>query len=211
MSLEITGTIGRGDFSLAVDLQIDSRETLGLVGRNGSGKSTLLHTIAGLIPLANGSITFENELWDSVDQQCFVPPEDRRCAVVFQDIRLFPHMTCLDNVAFGLRSNGVSRGEARDRAQHVLTKVGAGEVSERRASGLSGGQAQRVALARALALEPHVLLLDEPLSAVDAQSRPILRDVITEILASFQGIAVVVSHDETDLEVLSRVIHRLTV
>ena len=203
MSLVVNGTIGRDDFSLRVNLRIDAGETVGVVGRNGSGKSTLLHTVAGLIPLREGTISVDDVEWDSPAGRRFVLPEDRRCAVVFQDLRLFPHMTCLDNVAFGPRSQGAGRDEARDRARTQLSKVGAGELVDRRASGLSGGQAQRVALARALVLEPRVLLLDEPLSAVDAASRPVLRDLIGETLESFTGMAVVVSHDEDDVGVLA--------
>lgn len=203
MSLVVNGTIGRDDFSLRVNLRIDAGETVGVVGRNGSGKSTLLHTVAGLIPLREGTISVDDVEWDSPAGRRFVLPEDRRCAVVFQDLRLFPHMTCLDNVAFGPRSQGAGRDEARDRARTQLSKVGAGDLVDRRASGLSGGQAQRVALARALVLEPRVLLLDEPLSAVDAASRPVLRDLIGETLESFTGMAVVVSHDEDDVGVLA--------
>ena len=203
MSLVVNGAIGRDDFSLRVNLRIDAGETVGVVGRNGSGKSTLLHTVAGLIPLREGTISVDDVEWDSPAGRRFVLPEDRRCAVVFQDLRLFPHMTCLDNVAFGPRSQGAGRDEARDRARTQLSKVGAGELVDRRASGLSGGQAQRVALARALVLEPRVLLLDEPLSAVDAASRPVLRDLIGETLESFTGMAVVVSHDEDDVGALA--------
>lgn len=209
MSLAVNGSIGLGDFSLSVDLRVEAGETLGLVGRNGSGKSTLLHTVAGLCAMKSGTISLDGTAWDSQTEQLFVQPEDRRCAVVFQDIRLFPRMTCLDNVAFGLVSRGAGRDDARDRARHQLTKVGAGELVDRRASGLSGGQAQRVALARALVLEPRVLLLDEPLSAVDAPSRPVLRDLIGSALESFRGITIVVSHDEADIEALPRVVHRL--
>lgn len=209
MSLVVDATIVRGEFSLSVNLHVDAGETLGLVGRNGAGKSTLIQALAGLIPVKSGSISLGDDVWDSPARGCFVQPEDRRCAVMFQDIRLFPHMTCLDNVVFGLRSDGVRREEARDRAREQLTKVGAGELIERRASGLSGGQAQRVALARALVLEPRVLLLDEPLSAVDAASRPMLRDLVGETLESFKGAAIVVSHDEADIGVLTGVIHNL--
>lgn len=210
MSLVINAEIGRDDFSLSIDLQINHGETLGLVGRNGAGKSTLIHTLAGLIPVKSGLISLDDEMWDSPAQRLFVQPEDRRCAVVFQDIRLFPHMTCLDNVAFGLRSDGVRRDDARELARAQLASVGADSLVDRLASGLSGGQAQRVALARALVLEPRVLLLDEPLSAVDAASRPALRELLAQTLAPFDGVAMFVSHDEADIRALTGVIHRLT-
>jgi molybdate transport system ATP-binding protein len=210
MSLKVNAEMGREDFSLSVDLQIANGKTLGLVGRNGAGKSTLIHTVAGLIPVKSGAISLDDEMWDSPVQRQFVQPEDRRCAVVFQDIRLFPHMTCLDNVAFGLRSNGVPRDDARELARAKLASLGADSIVDRLASGLSGGQAQRVALARALVLEPRVLLLDEPLSAVDAASRPALRELLAQTLASFDGVAMFVSHDEADIRALTGVIHRLT-
>ena len=108
MSLVVNGSIGQGGFSLSVDLRVEPGETLGLVGRNGSGKSTLLHTVAGLRAMRSGTVVIDGTVWDSHTDRRFVQPEDRQCAVVFQDIRLFPRMTCLDNVAFGPRLHGVT-------------------------------------------------------------------------------------------------------
>lgn len=203
MSLVIDGTIGRDGFSRAVSLEVSNGTTLGIVGRNGSGKSTLLHTIAGLCPLRSGSMLFDGTVWDDAANNAFVVPERRGCSVVFQDIRLFPHMTCLQNVMFGLLSGGTGRNDAREQAMSMLQELGADAVADSRASMVSGGQAQRVALARALVRRPGVLLLDEPLSAIDADSRDDLRRLLGRVLSGFDGVAVVVSHHGEDLASLA--------
>ena len=203
MSLVLDGVIARAGFSQNVSLTVEAGETVGIVGRNGAGKSTLLHTVAGLCPLGSGSLSFDGAVWDAPGKGTFVVPERRGCAVVFQDLRLFPHMTCLDNVAFALRCAGVPRAEAKVTARVQLDKVGAAEVADRRASEVSGGQAQRVALARALALAPDVLLLDEPLSAIDAPSRDAMRQLLADVLSAFEGVALVVSHAASEVEALS--------
>ncbi len=203
MSLVMHGTVGRNDFSLEVALDVANGTTLGIVGRNGSGKSTLLHTIAGLCPLRSGSLALDGNVWDDSTDRGFVVPELRGCSLVFQDMRLFPHMTCLQNVMFGPVSNGVSRSAARGLAMSTLRDFGVDNVAQSRAGSISGGQAQRVALCRALVRRPAVLLLDEPLSAIDADSRGELRELLQQVLSGFGGIAVVVSHHEVDLDTLA--------
>ncbi len=209
MSLVVDGVIGRDMFSHRVSLRVEPGETIGIVGRNGSGKSTLLHTVAGLCELRSGSLSMGGRVWDAPADRKFVVAEQRECAVVFQDLRLFPHMTCLENVAFGLRCSGTGRSEATELATAQLENVGAKSVMHRKPSAISGGQAQRVALARALVMRPQVLLLDEPLSAIDAGSRLELRDLVGEVLAGFPGVCLYVSHAEDDLRGVVSRIHRL--
>ena len=123
--------------------------------------------------------------------------------MVFQDLRLFPHMNVISNVAYGLRAHGVKKDEAHSRSTLVLARVGLSSFETRRPSELSGGERQRVALARALVVEPRVLLLDEPLSAVDIASRAALRELLPEVLGSFAGSTILVTHDQDDLEALA--------
>ncbi len=203
MSLSVAGEIGKGTHSLSVDFSIELGEVVGIVGRNGAGKTTLIETIAGIVPMVTGSVALNGTDWDNAPRNVWVTPEERRCAVVFQDLRLFPHMTAIQNVAFGLRARGMSKGEANILAAQKLQVVGAEHLVGRRASVLSGGEAQRVALARAIATDPAVLLLDEPLSAIDAASKEPLREVVATVLQQFTGIALLVSHDPTDVATLA--------
>lgn len=202
MTLTVRGTVGRdstghGSFSRDVSLEVQAGEVVGLVGPNGSGKSTLLHTIAGLERMRSGSIVLDGAVLD--DDSTFVEPGERRCVVVFQDLRLFPHMDVLANVAYGPRCHGAPRAEARARAIAALESVGAAALAARGPAGLSGGERQRVALARALVTNPRILLLDEPFAAVDADTRPALRALLRDVLAGSDAHTLVVSHDATDI------------
>ena len=148
---------------------------LGVLGPNGAGKSTLLRALAGLTPIGSGRISVAGVVLDQPDTETFVPPEQRRVGLVFQSYRLFPHLDVLDNVAFAPRSQGAGRQRSRALAGPWLERLDLVELAHRKPAELSGGQAQRVALARALAAEPALLLLDEPLAALDAQTRLDLR------------------------------------
>ena len=203
MSISLQGIIGRGDFERSLNFSVADGEVLAITGPNGSGKSTIIHTIAGLVPLRSGQLESDGSIWDAPDSQQWVAPENRTCAVVFQDLRLFPHMNVIANVAYGLRAHGVSKDEAHSRSTSVLARVGLSLFETRRPSELSGGERQRVALARALVVEPRVLLLDEPLSAVDVASRAALRELLPEVLGSFAGATILVTHDQDDLEALA--------
>jgi molybdate transport system ATP-binding protein len=203
MSISLQGTIGRGEFERALDLSVADGEVLAITGPNGSGKSTIIHTIAGLVPLRSGHLESDDAIWDVPDSKKWVAPENRTCAVVFQDLRLFPHMNVIANVSYGLRAHGVSKDEAHSRSTAVLARVGMSSFETRRPSELSGGERQRVALARALVVEPRVLLLDEPLSAVDVVSRSALRELLPEVLGSFAGATILVTHDQDDLEAIA--------
>jgi molybdate transport system ATP-binding protein len=203
MSISLQGTIGRGEFERALNLSVADGEVLAITGPNGSGKSTVIHTIAGLVPLRSGHVESDGAMWDAPDSKQWVAPENRTCAVVFQDLRLFPHMNVISNVAYGLRAHGVSKDEAHSRSTAVLARVGLSSFETRRPNELSGGERQRVALARALVLEPRVLLLDEPLSAVDSTSRAALRELLPDVLATYAGATILVTHDLGDVEALA--------
>ena len=203
MSISLQGTIGRGEFERSLNFSVADGEVLAITGPNGSGKSTIIHTIAGLVPLRSGQLESDGSIWDGPDSKQWVVPENRTCAVVFQDLRLFPHMNVIANVAYGLRAHGVSKDEAHSRSTSVLARVGLSLFETRRPSELSGGERQRVALARALVVEPRVLLLDEPLSAVDVASRAALRELLPEVLGSFAGATILVTHDLGDVEAMA--------
>jgi len=203
MSISLNGSVGRGDFERSFNFTIADGEVLAITGPNGSGKSTVIHTIAGLIPLRSGHLESDGAMWDAPDSQQWIAPENRTCAVVFQDLRLFPHMNVMSNVAYGLRAHGVAKDEAIERSQKLLTRVGLASFEKRLPSDLSGGERQRVALARALVMKPRLLLLDEPLSAVDTTSRAALRELLPEVLGSFGGATILVTHDLGDVETLA--------
>jgi molybdate transport system ATP-binding protein len=203
MSISLQGTIGRGEFERALNFSVADGEVLAITGPNGSGKSTIIHTIAGLIQLRSGQLQSDNITWDAPDSQQWVAPENRTCAVVFQDLRLFPHRNVISNVAYSLRAHGVDKDEAHSRSASLLARVGLSSFETRRPNELSGGERQRVALARALVVEPRVLLLDEPLSAVDVASRAALRELLPEVLTTFAGATILVTHDLGDVEALA--------
>lgn len=198
MSLRLDVHLRRGALQLAVELAVGARETIAVVGPNGAGKSSLLAAVAGLLPIDRGSITLGDAVFDGGPAGPLVPAEERRVGVLFQDLLLFPHCNARDNVAYGLRARGASRTAARAVADQWLRRVGVGEFARAFPRTLSGGQAQRVALARALAAEPRLLLLDEPLSAVDASARLLLRRDLRAHLDAFAGPRIVVTHDAVD-------------
>jgi molybdate transport system ATP-binding protein len=195
--------VRRGDFELAATLQVADGETVALVGPNGAGKSTLLSALAGLLPLDGGGVVLDGTVLEDPAAGVRVPPERRGVGVVFQDLDLFPHLTALDNVAYGLRRRGRRRGDARRLAADWLARFGVARQAAARPAALSRGEAQRVALARALAPEPRLALLDEPLSALDASARPEGRRLVSEGLSGFDGSALVVTHDAVEAVALA--------
>ena len=206
--LEAGFSLRRGDsFRIDLSLSIPAGSTVALLGPNGAGKSTAVSAIAGLLPIDSGSISLSGITLDEPAAGVLVPPEARRIGVVFQDYLLFPHMTVIENVAFGLRSRGVSRAEAMDRAGAWLERLDLTGLERRKPSQLSGGQAQRVALARALVIDPDLLLLDEPLSALDVTTRVELRRELVRHLQEFPGPRLVITHDPTEAFLLADEVH----
>jgi molybdate transport system ATP-binding protein len=191
-----------GTLRLHVAFSAGPGSVTAILGPNGAGKSTLLRVLAGLIPLDAGRVVLAGEVVDE-PPAVLVPPERRRLGIVHQDYLLFPHMSVLDNVAFGPRSRGMRSREARALAATWLARVGLADVSRARPTALSGGQQQRAALARALVTNPAALLLDEPLAALDARNRPRVRDELHAHLAAFPGAALVVTHDPADARALA--------
>jgi molybdate transport system ATP-binding protein len=191
---------------LTVDLEVPGRvrsafradpgAVVALVGPNGAGKSSLVAALAGLVA-ARGDARL-----DGADL-LRLPTRERRVGLVLQDRLLFPHLSALDNVAFGPRSRGVPRADARRTAREWLDRLGVGDLARRRPDRLSGGQAQRVAIARALAADPALLLLDEPFAGLDVQVATALRLELRQHLADFAGVTVLVTHDALDATLLA--------
>jgi molybdate transport system ATP-binding protein len=189
--------VRRASFDLDLPLTAAPGEVVALLGPNGAGKSTALRALAGLVPMAGGHVRVDGEDLRPL------PPDRRRIGMVFQDYLLFPHLSVLENVAFGPRCRGMGRRAARRVAAGWLERVGLAGYAQARPRALSGGQAQRVALARALAVDPGLLLLDEPLAALDAHTRLEIRAALRRHLAGFAGAAVLVTHDPLDAMVLA--------
>ncbi|MFC8224802.1 ABC transporter ATP-binding protein [Streptomyces sp. NPDC057287] len=189
--------VDRAAFRLDMELTVAPGEVVALLGPNGAGKTTALRALAGLISPTGGHLRLDGVPLDGT------PPDARPVGVVFQDYLLFPHLTALDNVAFGPRCQGASKAEARTQATGWLVRMGLAEHAGVKPRRLSGGQAQRVALARALATHPRLLLLDEPLAALDARTRLDVRTQLRRHLADFEAVAVLVTHDPLDAMVLA--------
>ncbi len=195
--------VRRGSLALDVHLTVEAGETVAVVGPNGAGKTTMLRALAGLLSLDAGRVTLGDTVLEDPRAGIAVPTERRGIGVVFQDHLLLPHLSALDNVAFGLRARGVRRAAARRTAFDWLERLGVSTVADLRPAEMSGGQAQRVALARALAPDPRMVLLDEPLSALDATTRPAVRRDLLRHLAEHTGPRVVITHDPMEAALLA--------
>ncbi|NUW38247.1 ABC transporter ATP-binding protein [Nonomuraea sp. SMC257] len=197
MTLHARLVVTRPAFTLDIALDVRAGEVVALLGPNGAGKTTALRALAGLVALSKGEIVLDGHPLHTL------APEQRPIGMVFQNYLLFPHLSALDNVAFGPRCQGASKAEARRTAAALLERVGLADRAAARPRQLSGGQAQRVALARALAVRPELLLLDEPLAALDAHTRLEVRSELRRHLADFGGATVLVTHDPLDAMVLA--------
>jgi len=198
VTLEARVCVQRGTLAVDVELDAYAGEIVAILGPNGAGKTTVLRALAGLLSVEAGHIWLDDRVLDDPSTGVFVPAEQRSVGVVFQDYLLFRHMSALENVAFGLRARGVDKRTALARAATWLGRVGLADHAANRPSALSGGQAQRVALARALVTDPAMLLLDEPLAALDAATRREVRRDLRRHLAAFPGVKVLVTHDAVD-------------
>ncbi len=203
--LDAAVLVRRPQHTLDARLSARRGDVVAVIGPNGAGKSTLLRVLAGLVPLDRGSIRCDGRQWDGPGRR--LRTQDRNVGMVFQEQLLFPHMSARANVAFGPRSRGTARRSAHRLADEWLERLGIGDLADRKPTELSGGQAQRVAIARALATDPGLLLLDEPLAALDVGVAMSLRFELARHLADFQGVTVLVTHDALDtLTVANRVV-----
>jgi molybdate transport system ATP-binding protein len=201
--LIVDAEVSRGDFTLAVSLGAAPGQVVGILGPNGAGKSTLLGAVAGLTPVSSGRIVLAGQVLDDASTGAFIETARRPVGYVFQNYRLFPHLSVADNVAFSPRARGMGRQSAQSAASHWLSRLGLADLANRKPAQLSGGQAQRVALARALAGQPGLLLLDEPLSALDAGTRLDVQAELKRHLAEFAGPSLLVTHDPLEALVLA--------
>lgn len=186
-----------------VEFEVAAGEVVALIGANGAGKSTVLHVIAGLLRPDDGSVRSGGRVLTDTASGVFVPAHARRISLLLQDALLFPHLSVVDNVAFGPRSRRRARHAARQEAHDWLKQVDAADLADRAPRELSGGQAQRVAIARALAAEPDVLLLDEPLAGLDVGAAAGIRALLRQVLARDHRAAVLVTHDLVDVLTLT--------
>ncbi|BCW37776.1 molybdenum ABC transporter ATP-binding protein [Arthrobacter sp. StoSoilA2] len=201
MSFELRARLAARDFDMS--LSLGPSETVAVLGPNGAGKSTLLGVIAGLLRPDSGTARIGDSQLFELDggARLWRAPHLRGTALLAQEALLFPHLNALDNVAFGPRSTGASKVVARETARHWLAEVDALQLASRKPAQLSGGQAQRVAVARALAADPALLLLDEPMAALDIHAAPLLRRVLKRVLSGRQ--AIIVTHDVLDAYMLA--------
>jgi molybdate transport system ATP-binding protein len=188
----------RPAFTLSLDLEVAAGEIVAVVGPNGSGKTTTLRALAGLVRPTSGSIQLGERTLDDTGAGIHVEPRNRDIGVVFQDYLLFPHLSAAENIAFGLQAHGTSKPAALSAARDWLERFDLTDFASVRPRELSGGQAQRVALARALILEPPLLLLDEPLAALDVGTRASVRRQLKEVLGAYGGSTLLVTHDPAD-------------
>lgn len=200
----LTARLGKRlrDFEMEIGLSVRPGEVLVLLGENGSGKSTTLNMLAGLIPPDDGEILLNGTCLYRKDEGISSPPEERNIGYVFQNYALFPHLSVFENIAFGLKRRKISRSEITAHIDTILADLGISHLRDERVTSLSGGQRQRVALARALIIRPHLLLLDEPLTALDQASREKLRAELRLRLVQSRQPAILVTHSLKDAMII---------
>ena len=198
MSVVLKGSVRQGRLILDLDIDIGD-EVVGISGANGIGKTTFLRVLAGLLPLDVGILQVNGNVLDSADRQVFVPAHLRNVGMVFQDNVLLPFLSALDNVAYPMMATGIGQRQAQQLAIDAMGQHGIGHLAQMKPTQLSGGQQQRVALVRALINKPQLVLLDEPLSALDADARREVRRWLRDQLKSLPGTKFVVTHDRLDI------------
>jgi molybdate transport system ATP-binding protein len=184
--------------NLDVAFTVAAGEVLALLGPNGSGKSTTLRALVGLLPLAGGRVVLDGTVLEDPAQHVKIPPEKRPIGLMFQDYLLFPHMSAVENVAFGLRAKGTDKKTAYAKASETMARLGLDGLASAKPGSMSGGQQQRVAMARALVTDPKLLLLDEPLAALDVSTKTDVRRLLREVLRQSNAANVLVTHDLLD-------------
>ena len=197
MSLQVDLAVARGERWIEATFGAAADETVAILGPNGAGKTTIVEAVAGLVPDVDGRVTLDG---DRIDR---LPADRRPIGIAFQDGVLFPHLSVLENVAFPWRARGARPRAARAHAREVLARIAPSVDPDAKPSQLSGGARQRVALARALAGAPRVLILDEPLSAVDVSARAELRTLLRRTLDAFGGPRLLVTHDPVEAMTLA--------
>lgn len=205
--LRVTDATVRYDNVVALDratLDVPEHDIVALLGPSGCGKSTLLKAVSGLEPLAHGSISWSGK------NLAGVPPHERGFGLMFQDGQLFTHMSVADNIAYGLRVQRMPKAQRAARVQEVLELVELDGYGPRAVTELSGGQRQRIALARSLAPQPKLLMLDEPLSALDTDLRRQLAADLARLLRIARTTAILVTHDETEAVSIADRVHRMS-
>jgi molybdate transport system ATP-binding protein len=198
VSVVLQGSVRQGRLILDIDVAVGD-EIVAISGVNGIGKTTFLRVLAGLLPLDNGTLQVNGIVLDDVDKQIFAPAHLRNVGMVFQDNVLLPFLSALDNVAYPLMATGVGRQQAQQLAIDAMEQHGTGHLAQMKPTQLSGGQQQRVALVRALINRPQLVLLDEPLSALDVDARREVRSWLRDQLKSLPGTKFVVTHDLVDI------------
>ena len=198
MSVMLKGSVRQGRLILDIDVAVGD-EIVAISGVNGIGKTTFLRVLAGLLPLDTGTLQVNGNVLDDVNNQIFVPAHLRNVGMVFQDNVLLPFLSALDNVAYPLMATGIGRQQAQQLAIDAMGQHGIGHLAQMKPTQLSGGQQQRVALVRALINKPQMVLLDEPLSALDVDARREVRSWLRDQLKSLPGTKFVVTHDLVDI------------
>lgn len=209
MTLQAHIGVHIGQLRLDTEFAVQPGETVAIRGANGAGKSTLLRALAGLQPLTYGHIKIDDQLIDQPATGGFTPSHLRPIGFVFQDHRLFPHLTALHNITFSLRNRNIPRREALETAHQWLEAVSLSRHAHSHPAQLSGGQAQRIALARALAPNPRLLLLDEPTAALDPQARTAIQELLNHHLQNYNGMTILVTHNDSEAELLTTRSHYL--
>ena len=198
MSVMFKGSVRQGHLILDVDVVVGD-EIVAISGVNGIGKTTFLRVLAGLLPLDAGILQVNENVFDDVNRQIFVPAHLRNVGMVFQDNVLLPFLSALDNVAYPVMATGIGRQQAQQLAINAMGQHGIRHLIQMKPTQLSGGQQQRVALVRALMNKPQLVLLDEPLSALDADARREVRSWLRDQLKSLPGTKFIVTHDQIDI------------